>query len=492
MDRIRSVFGAEVAKNLVPVHLQESGKFFFDGFVSSLSYGHQQSLGKRFDFVLFVNGRLVDSPRMKKAVGQIYEVFLMKRVFPFFFGELVVPGESVDVNIHPTKGRVLVEREDEIIAAVVQCVENSLKGSEYEKSFFVPLVKSSRESFNPFSTCLSAGNTNGVISSQSTPPSRMVRTDHREKRLDRFVSPVSESKCNPVERSQDIYCGDTPTKKQKEDAVDSLESVFNLREQLKANIDEKFVGYFSDCVLVGFVDNENCLFQKGTTLNVVKFRVLLREFFATLFFNQFGVFEYFLKVDKTCSEINEIDQSEDSQKNICVVKSEDSQNNIWNIGDQDNQNSIRIVKSQDSLLKCSEKIENFTNCETNLFEDSQESDSVAEMLHDYFGIRRTNSYIRIPTVVENIQLTGVTFKTLEMLYQSILNSIDWDDEEKSLSRVVGCLAEFYSEAISKDCISQVVFDRIKKHSFSKQLHSNQEVNQKLTDLHDLYRIFERC
>ena len=61
----------------------------------------------------------------------------MRRVLPFFFGQLVMPGKLVDVNVHPTKSPVLFQNEEEIAGKIVSALENRIEKVSYEKSLFL-------------------------------------------------------------------------------------------------------------------------------------------------------------------------------------------------------------------------------------------------------------------------------------------------------------------------------------------------------------------
>ena len=55
--------------------------------------------------ILFVNNRLVECPRLKKAISALYDGYLMKKSPPFVFGKLELPPKTVDVNAHPKKNK---------------------------------------------------------------------------------------------------------------------------------------------------------------------------------------------------------------------------------------------------------------------------------------------------------------------------------------------------------------------------------------------------
>jgi DNA mismatch repair ATPase MutL len=75
--------------------------FSLDGLVSSADYS-----AKKTTLVLFINGRLVECPPLKRACEAVYATLLPKADKPFLFLQLRMPSEHVDVNTHPTKKEV--------------------------------------------------------------------------------------------------------------------------------------------------------------------------------------------------------------------------------------------------------------------------------------------------------------------------------------------------------------------------------------------------
>ncbi len=100
---IRTIFGSAVSKELLPldaVRLEDCG-VSLTGCMTNANY---QS--KRLVFILFINGRLVDHSNLKRVVDAAYASCLPRGTHPWVYLSLTMPGENVDVNVHPTKKEV--------------------------------------------------------------------------------------------------------------------------------------------------------------------------------------------------------------------------------------------------------------------------------------------------------------------------------------------------------------------------------------------------
>lgn len=92
---------------------------------------------RKSHFILFINGRLVDCPALKRACEYVYSLYLPKHTHPFVYLSLELPPEQLDVNVHPTKREVHFLHEQEIVDAVSQAIEMQLKGSNTSRTFSV-------------------------------------------------------------------------------------------------------------------------------------------------------------------------------------------------------------------------------------------------------------------------------------------------------------------------------------------------------------------
>lgn len=147
LDVIRIVYGASVAKELVEFQFSRStaedagamdnvaeGRFVVaaTGLVSNANFSQKKSV-----FLLFINGRLVESAALKKVVEQVYAQYLPKHSHPFVYLALSLPAPAVDVNVHPTKREVHFLCQDRILELVYEELSTALNGSNQSRAFQV-------------------------------------------------------------------------------------------------------------------------------------------------------------------------------------------------------------------------------------------------------------------------------------------------------------------------------------------------------------------
>ena len=131
IDRIRHIHGSAVANELVQLHVTDPRLgFSAEGWTSNANY-HV----KRTTILLFINHRAVESTAIKKAVEQVYSVFLPKGGHPFIYISLDIDPKRVDVNIHPTKREVHFLHEDEIIERLCDEVRAQLANVDTSRTF---------------------------------------------------------------------------------------------------------------------------------------------------------------------------------------------------------------------------------------------------------------------------------------------------------------------------------------------------------------------
>lgn len=100
-DRIASLFGRQLAEQLVPVQ-HAAGYVSVRGFVQRPA--DAKASGRKA--YLFVNGRPFKDPFLVRAAEAGYRATIPPGLRPTILLDIAVPGDRVDVNVHPAKSEV--------------------------------------------------------------------------------------------------------------------------------------------------------------------------------------------------------------------------------------------------------------------------------------------------------------------------------------------------------------------------------------------------
>lgn len=133
-ERISALWGHEAAQSLLPVFLTE-GALQVTGYVQrpdAARPGHRRAQ-------LFVNGRPFRDPMLLKAAERGFRTTIAPGQRPWIFLHLQVPGDFVDVNVHPAKAEVRFRQRD----AVEELIERAVRSALTEHASAAPLYESS-------------------------------------------------------------------------------------------------------------------------------------------------------------------------------------------------------------------------------------------------------------------------------------------------------------------------------------------------------------
>ncbi|KAI9096621.1 hypothetical protein DFS34DRAFT_660958 [Phlyctochytrium arcticum] len=177
VDNIRYVYGANIAKELIEVELEEDRwQLKASGLVSNANFNTRKMI-----FLLFINHRSVDSPNLKRAIEALYTEYLPRGTHPFVYLHLELATENVDVNVHPTKREVHFINEDKIIESLCECLQNALANANQSRTFYT-------QTFLPGAAPPSLEKIPTIKSTAKAPEHKLVRTDSRSRTLDSFLA----------------------------------------------------------------------------------------------------------------------------------------------------------------------------------------------------------------------------------------------------------------------------------------------------------------
>ncbi len=123
-DAIYSVYGREIAGNLIPVS-QECDGFSVSGFLGKPIVAR----GNRSNENYFLNGRYIQSRILNKAIEEAYKPHIMQHKFPFTCLLLQFDPERIDINVHPSKMEVRIEQQEHVYEQLYSVLSQALRNS---------------------------------------------------------------------------------------------------------------------------------------------------------------------------------------------------------------------------------------------------------------------------------------------------------------------------------------------------------------------------
>ncbi|MCM1106601.1 MAG: DNA mismatch repair endonuclease MutL [Blautia sp.] len=116
-DLIYHIYGRDITAELLPVDYR--GEYFqLSGFIGKPSVNR----GNRNFENYFINGRYIKSNLLSRAIEEAYKSFLMQHQYPFTVLYFDFTGETLDVNVHPTKMELRFGHNQEIYQELVDAL----------------------------------------------------------------------------------------------------------------------------------------------------------------------------------------------------------------------------------------------------------------------------------------------------------------------------------------------------------------------------------
>ena len=124
-ELIYRIYGREITGKVLPVNVRE-GRYRLEGFVGRPEISRST---RNFE-IFFVNGRMLKSNTLSKALEAGYRTDLMQHRFPFAVLHLTAPPAEVDVNVHPAKMEVRFSEAEVIYHFIDESVHAVLHQAE--------------------------------------------------------------------------------------------------------------------------------------------------------------------------------------------------------------------------------------------------------------------------------------------------------------------------------------------------------------------------
>ncbi len=130
IDRILTIYGKKVTYGMLPIQYTYS-EIEIKGFLSKPTITRND---KEIQHI-FVNHRAVKNTIISKAVYDAYHTLLHLENHPLFILNVEINPGLIDVNVHPQKAVIRVEKENELYLAIFNAVRNTLDNAK-----LVPII----------------------------------------------------------------------------------------------------------------------------------------------------------------------------------------------------------------------------------------------------------------------------------------------------------------------------------------------------------------
>lgn len=122
LSAIYAVFGSETAKFMIPVTSADA-PIKISGYITTPD-GARHNRSRQ---VFIVNGRVIHSPVLRAAADEASKTWFMKKQFPQLVLNLTIPGNLVDINVHPQKSEMRFWDERAVFRSVYHAIRAALE-----------------------------------------------------------------------------------------------------------------------------------------------------------------------------------------------------------------------------------------------------------------------------------------------------------------------------------------------------------------------------
>lgn len=464
-ENIRSIFGSNVAKELLELELEDKKlKFKAKGLISNANYSV-----KKCTFLLFINNRLVQSSQMRKAIESVYAAYLPKNMHPFLYFSLDILPQNVDVNVHPTKHEVRFLNEADIFEKIQQAVDAKLLGSNSSRTFLTQTLLPTVPTFTfeeITKKTLSGGDS---TKEKKIYDHQLVRTDSKERKLEAFFA--SSTTDSPNSSKQITEANKVGNIEELPNRVEiQLTSVLELRKEVEKDCHSGLSDVIQHMTFVGCVDQKFALFQHNTNLYLGNTHEISKELFYQIMLKDFGNF-------------GALRLSNPAPIADLAMIALDSEDNGWTVADGPKESLAKYVVD---LLK-----------------------SKAAMLDEYFSVEidEDGNLLTLPLLLDNYDPPLINLPSLIL---RIASDVEWTSEKECFESFCREMAAFYavpekkfqSENFEKTentgeksinwIMEHVIYTAIKMNLKPPNRFSTDASILRIANLPDLYKVFERC
>ncbi|MGN0383305.1 MAG: DNA mismatch repair endonuclease MutL [Eubacterium sp.] len=125
-DVVYNIYGRDIANNLIEIN-SDYNELNITGYIGKPII----SKGNRSFENYYINGRYIKNKIITKAIEEAYSSFMMQHKYPFTALHFSIPGEMLDVNVHPSKMELRLKNGEQIYSAIIETIKEALTKREY-------------------------------------------------------------------------------------------------------------------------------------------------------------------------------------------------------------------------------------------------------------------------------------------------------------------------------------------------------------------------
>ena len=136
-DAIECIYGAKVSEELLPIEAI-TDDIKVTGFISKPAIIRSSRSWQTF----IINGRVVNSRIISKAIDNAYHSLLPKSGYPFVILNIEINKRTIDINVHPQKAEIKFEDESLLFKTIYHAVLEAVKPSDNQSlsDFAIPVT----------------------------------------------------------------------------------------------------------------------------------------------------------------------------------------------------------------------------------------------------------------------------------------------------------------------------------------------------------------
>lgn len=136
-DAIECIYGAKVSEELLPIEAI-TDDIKVTGFISKPAIIRSSRSWQTF----VINGRVVNSRIISKAIDNAYHSLLPKSGYPFVILNIEINKRTIDINVHPQKAEIKFEDESLLFKTIYHAVLEAVKPSDNQalSDFAIPIT----------------------------------------------------------------------------------------------------------------------------------------------------------------------------------------------------------------------------------------------------------------------------------------------------------------------------------------------------------------